>query len=132
MNISTKQAVIKTAAIEIKSLQINAKQVTLAVFRQMDIKRILDYENLKINGFVWGRVNYCAEKHINNHFAPQDNIHIHIIWELEGKLFRDTIFKEAARNIHLPLRREEYKEAERFHNLQYDLFETFDLLFIAV
>lgn len=39
MQISTQQATIKTANVEIKTLAVSGKQVTLAVFRQLDKKQ---------------------------------------------------------------------------------------------
>ena len=53
MKIYVKEAQIKTAAIEIKVIKIGGKQMTLAVFRQLEgLDALLD------DDIVWGHVNY--------------------------------------------------------------------------
>ena len=79
-------AEIKTAGVEIKTLTIEGKQVTLAVFRQLEIKPLIDKETGKLNGMPWGRVNYHPD-------GCKDTFkdHYHIIWQSGTELFRDNI-----------------------------------------
>ena len=65
MKIEISDAKVSTAQVEVKTLAIKGKQVTLAVFRQIDVGDImsLDIENFRytLRGFPWGRVNYCTK-----------------------------------------------------------------------
>jgi hypothetical protein len=88
MQIAAKEAIIKTAAVEIKTLAVSGKQVTLAVFRQMDQETLLDYEHQTLNGIPWGRVNY----HPDNCSSSDD--HIHIVWQRGSNIYRDIIVKD--------------------------------------
>jgi hypothetical protein len=87
MKIAAQQATIKTTSVEIKALTINGKQVTLAVFRQLDQLPLLDYDNQNLNGLVWGRINYCPDVKCKSLSSK----HIHIVWQKDSQLFRDTI-----------------------------------------
>ena len=51
--ISTHEATIRTAMVEIKSLQISGKQVTLAVFRQLKEEPLIDYRTAELRGVPW-------------------------------------------------------------------------------
>jgi hypothetical protein len=53
-----KEAVVKTAVVEVKSLLISGKQVTLSVFRQLIKEPLVDPETAELHGVPWGRVNY--------------------------------------------------------------------------
>jgi hypothetical protein len=56
--ITTKEAVIRTATIEIKTMSLNGKQVTQSVFRQLIKEELLDPETGELLGVPWGTVNY--------------------------------------------------------------------------
>src|SRR5258706_13888217 len=79
-------AKLKTASVEIKTLTIEGKQVTLAVFRQLEIKPLINKEKGFLNGIPWGRVNYHPD-------GCKDTFkdHYHIIWQAGTELFRDNI-----------------------------------------
>ena len=74
MIIDVQQADIKTASVEIQSLTVSGKQLTLAVFRQLQEKYVLD-DDAKLRGRVWGKVNYfwgaCAK----------GKVHLHVVWQ---------------------------------------------------
>lgn len=84
MKIDANLAVIKTAQVEIKALTVGGKQVTLAVFRQLDQAKFIDYESQKLNGMAWGRLNYHPYK-----CAGSD--HIHIVWQDGNTIYSDLI-----------------------------------------
>jgi len=105
MKIDANLAVIKTAQVEIKALTVGGKQVTLAVFRQLDQKVIIDYETQKLNGVAWGRFNYHPDK------CGDSSEHLHIVWQQGNQLFRDSIKKTFSRGMFLTL-------DEKFNSLQ--------------
>lgn len=98
MKIEISDAKVSTAQVEVKTLAIKGKQVTLAVFRQIDVGDImsLDIENFRyvLRGFPWGRVNYCTKD-----CRPHGD-HLHIIWQFEDELrtcvVRSTLIEDAA------------------------------------
>ncbi|MGI8542201.1 MAG: hypothetical protein ACR2MD_01830 [Aridibacter sp.] len=95
MQIATQQATIKTAEISIKTLTLKNKQVTLAVFRQLDQADIIDEDSCKMNGIAWGRINYHPDK------CGNKSEHIHIVWQKDNFLYRNTIYKRVELNEHL-------------------------------
>jgi hypothetical protein len=56
--ITTYEATVKTAAVEVKSLTISGKQVTLAVFRQLQKEDLINERSDDLLGIPWGTVNY--------------------------------------------------------------------------
>jgi hypothetical protein len=76
---------VTTAAVEVKTLTISGKQVTLAVFRQL-ITAPLIKDDGALNGIPWGVVNYHPDKCVG--LLP----HKHIVWQRGETLRRDRIF----------------------------------------
>jgi len=58
MKIDVRDAALKTATVEVKTLTISGRQMTLGVFRQLERRKLLDEKSEKYNGMAWGRVNY--------------------------------------------------------------------------
>jgi hypothetical protein len=58
MQIAAHEATVKTASVEVRSLTIRSKQVTLSVFRQLQAEDIIDRETGELRGEPWGTVNY--------------------------------------------------------------------------
>lgn len=58
-------AIVRTATVEIKTMHIGNKQVTLAVFRQLKDEDIIDVQTGQLKGVPWSTVNYywgtCTE-----------------------------------------------------------------------
>src|SRR5258706_8115388 len=79
-------AEIKTAGVEIKTLTIEGKQVTLALFRQLEIKPLINKETGGLNGIPWGRINYHPD-------GCKDGWegHYHVIWQYGTEIFRDNV-----------------------------------------
>jgi len=84
--IKIQQAELKTATITVKALTIDKRQVTLAVFRQLQEESLIDIEEAKFNGLPWGRVNYCPDKK-----ACPDREHHHVVWQKGDELRRATV-----------------------------------------
>lgn len=87
MIIEAKEASVKTAQVEVKALTISGKQVTLAVFRQLEEIECHD-SDFNIDCTIWGKVNYHPDK------CSSDKEHIHLIVQKEDKIFRSIVFKE--------------------------------------
>lgn len=77
-------AQITTASVEIKTLTISGKQVTLAVFRQLQEDQLVADDGT-LNGNPWGVVNYHPDK------CGNDRHHIHVVWQLGAELRRSRV-----------------------------------------
>lgn len=82
--LTTETATITTATIEVKALTIGARQVTLAVFRQLREDPLIA-ENGTLNGVPWGIVNYHPDK------CSDDKEHIHVVWQNGTELRRSAV-----------------------------------------
>jgi hypothetical protein len=82
--LTTETATITTAAIQIRTLTIGRKQVTLAVFRQLREEPLIA-EDGTLNGVPWGTVNYHPDKCGDGH--P----HWHVVWQRGHELLRSRV-----------------------------------------
>jgi hypothetical protein len=80
--LTTQNATITTAAVQVKTLTISGKQVTLAVFRQLREEPLIA-ENGTLNGVPWGIVNYHPDK-----CEAATLKHHHIVWQRGDDLLR--------------------------------------------
>jgi hypothetical protein len=85
--INVENAQIKTTSVEIKTLTLSGKQVTLSVFRQVQEESLLDDEQMKLNGVPWGLINYFWKEESPEH-------KIHVLWQKGSELRRDIILKQ--------------------------------------
>lgn len=92
ININNTQ--IKTASIEIKTLTIEKRQVTLSVFRQIQEESLIDYETLQLLGVPWGSINYFFGLHKDCHSDDW----LHIVWQKGNELRREVIAKESIKS----------------------------------
>lgn len=76
-------ATVTTAAVEVKTLTISGKQVTLAVFRQLREEQLIA-EDGTLNGTPWGYVNYHPDK-------CDDAGHRHFVWQRGDELLRSRV-----------------------------------------
>jgi len=79
---------LKTCSVEVKSLTLNGKQMTLSVFRQLYRWHFFDRETLEIpaGAVPWGLINYFW-KDVEGRF--------HVVFSLNGHLYRDLVsFKD--------------------------------------
>jgi hypothetical protein len=81
--LTIQNAEIQTAAVEIKTLTVSGRQVTLAVFRQLREEPLIADDGA-LNGEPWGIVNYHPDK-----CAGSD--HVHAVWQDEIDLLRSRV-----------------------------------------
>jgi hypothetical protein len=84
--LTTQNATITTATIQIRTLTIGKKQVTLAVFRQLEDADIIKTLDADLAGEPWGRVNYHPDK------CADAKEHIHVVWQQGDELRRATVY----------------------------------------
>lgn len=101
--INLRDAQVSTATIEIRTLTVSNKQVTLAVFRQL-IEEELINEDGNLNGVPWGTVNYHPDK------CGDARAHIHVVWQNGRDLRRAKVDLEPFQ--HKQLRVKEMEDAE--------------------
>lgn len=77
-------ATVTTAAVEVKTLTISGKQVTLAVFRQLREENLIG-EDGNFLGEPWGYVNYHPDK------CADEKEHLHVVWQRDGDLLRSKV-----------------------------------------
>jgi hypothetical protein len=78
--LTARNAVINTAAVQIKTLTVAGKQVTLAVFRQLIEEDIFDFAAGALRGVGWGHVRYLIDQ-------PAEQA-IHLVWQRGADLRR--------------------------------------------
>jgi hypothetical protein len=83
-------AELSTASISVRILQIEGKQVTLAVFRQLLEEHIVD-ENCNLKGTPWGHVNYLLDDTANFRGA------INLLWQKGTELRRCILYPKMYR-----------------------------------
>lgn len=76
-------AVLHTAAIDVKIMRLEKRQVTLSVFRQLQEQSIFDpdKEPARLVGTPWGRVQYLWK-------GCPDWANYHLVWQFENQLRR--------------------------------------------
>lgn len=75
-------AEIRTATVEVKTLTISGKQVTLAVFRQLPLEQLLASDG-HLAGEPWGWVNHHPDKG-----CASAGLHRHFVWQRGNDLRR--------------------------------------------
>lgn len=94
--LTAQTATITTATVEVKTLTISGKQVTLAVFRQL-IEEPLIGEDGTLKGTPWGVINHCPEKKYwdTDAYKLQDcatgPTHLHVVWQKGDELRRSRV-----------------------------------------
>jgi hypothetical protein len=81
--ISTTEATLQTATIEVRVITLSSKQMTLSVFRQLQEEDPLDRDTFALRGVLWGQVNYFW-----GHCQPD---HLHVVWQKEQELRRACV-----------------------------------------
>jgi hypothetical protein len=79
-------AQITTASVEIKTLTVSGKQVTMAVFRQLYQEPLYDHLTWESQGTPWCRVNYHPDK-----CGDSPRTHEHIVWQKGNELRRARV-----------------------------------------
>lgn len=81
-------AELRTATVEIKTLTVSGKQVTLAVFRQLRRAHLVDNDG-NLRGEPWGTVNYHPDPQCREEEWP----HIHVVWQDGQELRRAMVYR---------------------------------------
>lgn len=84
--LTVQNAQITTATVEIQTLTVGGKQVTLAVFRQLKREPLVNDDGT-LNGTPWGIVNYHPDK------CADGDPHIHVVWQRGSELRRSACRK---------------------------------------
>jgi hypothetical protein len=87
--LTTQNATITTATIQVQAMTIGARQVTLSVFRQL-LEEPLIADDGTLNGVPWGAVNYHPDK-CGDHAR-----HWHIVWQHGQELRRSRVYENPA------------------------------------
>ena len=98
--ITTETVTIQTATVEIKSLTLNNKQMTQAVFRQLKEEPLIDEKTGELLGQPWGTVNYF--------WGACSPNHLHIVWQKESELRRACVYQQWRLE---ELSKEDYRDA---------------------
>jgi hypothetical protein len=109
--ITVQQATVRTAAVEIRTLSVGGKQVTMGLFRQLLREDLIDPHTCQFRGAPWGLVNYFwGDCH------PES--HLHIVWQLGNELRRSCVWPAVRHNA------EARRLLEHWANIQSCLSET--------
>ena len=95
MTISVHEAQVSKATITINTLTIGAKQVTLAVFRQLLSESVIDFGTKQFRGLPWGTVNYHPDCVATDspHRSHHGGQHRHVVWQMDDELRRATVYE---------------------------------------
>ncbi|MGW3984301.1 hypothetical protein [Streptomyces mirabilis] len=85
--LTPQNATVTTATIQVQALTIGNKQVTLAVFRQLEDADIINLLDASLSGEPWGRINYHPDK------CADEKEHIHVVWQEDDELRRATVYE---------------------------------------
>jgi hypothetical protein len=83
-------ALVRSAAVEIRTLTVSGKQVTQAVFRQVPEQEILRADG-SLAGVPWGWVNYWWRD-----TEPWGEKPLHVLWQQGGELRRAIVPEPSA------------------------------------
>lgn len=117
--ISAEEASINVASVEVKTLVLGRKQMTLSVFRQLPSDDVIDPDSLDLAGTPWGRVNYFWAG------CGSDAEHLHIVWQRDKELFRSCVSPDARNWAGWQRRRSDFFEASYQYVLE-RLADDFD------
>lgn len=112
-DITVQEASLKTATVEIKTIQVGNKQMTLAVFRQLENESAFGLVRIHMPEWyfrvwrevceqnIWGYVNYhssigCDLLHGQE---PPEDWHRHVIWNDDGRLRRWLVDYETLHSL---------------------------------
>jgi hypothetical protein len=73
------EASINTVSVQVKTVVIGNKQLTLSAFKQIHLEELFNKDGI-LNGKVWGHVNYLCESY-----------EWHILWQKENMLRRSLV-----------------------------------------
>lgn len=83
--IAADQAKVSTVSVDIQVVRVGNKQMTLAVFKQLVRKPLIDWNTVQLRGIPWGWVNY--------HKDCISADHLHVIWQDGNRLLRNDVYQ---------------------------------------
>ncbi|MET7335998.1 hypothetical protein [Nonomuraea sp. NPDC005650] len=78
---------IGTATVDLKTLTVNGRRMTLTVFRQIREERLIAHDGT-LNGQPWGAVNYHPDR------CGDRLPHWHIVWQRGAELLRSYVYEK--------------------------------------
>ncbi len=84
--LTTSEVTVQTLTVDVAVVRIGKKQMTLSVFRQLEVERLIDPATRQLRGVPWGRVRY------HNHCPERE--HLHIVWQKGRELRQDLVYKD--------------------------------------
>lgn len=98
--LTTHTAELRTATVEIKTLSVSGRQVTLAVFRQLEKDTLFEPKTWECRGTPWGRVNYHPGDGCTGQFP---RLHHHVVWQLGDALRRTVVVEPRDADAPVPI-----------------------------
>jgi hypothetical protein len=92
--LTTKEATVQTVQVEIQTLRVSKKQVTMGLFRQLPYERLVDPETVQLCGVPWGHVNYWWEGDGRNDLWMHNSHRLHVVWQLGETLRRAVVYEK--------------------------------------
>jgi hypothetical protein len=155
--LTSNEASIQTATVDVKVIRIGQRQMTLSVFRQLKKEALIDWDVdervYQLRGQPWGLVNYCPG-------CCKQYEHLHVVWQKDNELRRASVvlnwyededlradYASAFPNAvdesiwdcvrlcplrHSPRAQEEYVRRVELYGEVYQVLKRLDQLFIAV
>lgn len=110
--VSVDEVSISKLSVEIKTVSVGRRQMSMALFRQLPRAPLIDLDDgdLRLNGMPWGRVNY----HWDRCCYPDERTHIHVLWQRDTTLIQSAVLTEYEFSNK---ESELYKAIERYHAL---------------
>jgi hypothetical protein len=80
---------ISPATVEVRVLTVDARRMSLAMYRQLAEEAVEDGQG-RLRGELWGWVNYHPDRECSQEWRRCDG-HRHVVWQLGNELRRDTV-----------------------------------------
>jgi hypothetical protein len=88
------EAIIQTASVNIQTLRVGKKQVTMGLFRQLPRDTLLDPETLQLRGVPWGHVHYWWDGDGSVTYSSLTrSAKLHVVWQLGEVLKRAVVYE---------------------------------------
>lgn len=102
MSVQTEEAQVTSASVEVDTLRVSDRQLTLRTFRQIQSKPVIDPETHELRKPIWGWVNYFWDGYEGD---------IHAVWQ-DGESLRRSPIRFLGEGRELVYRRD-YGEIEK-------------------
>lgn len=87
--IRVRDATVQTVQVEIHTLRVGQKQVTMGMFRQLQHETLVDPTTVQLLGVPWGHVNYWWQG--DGSEKVQDGDLLHVVWQRGDTLRRAIV-----------------------------------------